>query len=76
MDLQELEQKMMAQLKIDGKALLLNQVGLLFDSGVDIAVAELKAAIPGTIDDMIIDSFEPQLKIVAKAYITALIAKI
>lgn len=76
MDMKELGKKSVDQLKIDGKVLLINQVALLFDEGMDIGAAELKALIPGTIDDAIIDMIEPQLKPLAKAYIMALIAKI
>lgn len=76
MDLKELGDKSVEQLKADGKILLMNQVTLLFDSGLDIGLAELKAAIPGGIDDAIIDMVAPQFKPIAKAYLLALIAKI
>jgi hypothetical protein len=75
MEIKELGQKAVDQLKVDAKVMLKNQIEILFDEGMDLGVAELKAIIPGGIDDMIIDQMAPQLKAAAKAYVLALMDK-
>ncbi len=61
MELQELKEKALAQLKVDGVVLLENQVKMLVEPAMDLALGKLKAVIPGQIDDAVIDMVAPML---------------
>jgi len=76
MDTKELGQKMALQAKEDAKILLKNQIELLFESGIDVGLDEVKKLIPGGIDDALIDALAPQMKPLAKAFVLAAIEKL
>lgn len=76
MELSELESAALAQLKKDGAVLLENQVALLMGPAMELALSKLKAAIPGTVDDTIIDMVAPKLIELIKAEVAAQLAKL
>lgn len=76
MDLKGYEEAALAQLKVDGKAMLKNQLELVFAQGLDLALDQVKAAIPGQMDDAIIDMLKVSLSPILKAQLMGLIDKI
>lgn len=55
MELAELQAASIKQAKQDLKAMVLNQVALAFDPAMQLAADKLKVAIPGQVDDAVID---------------------
>lgn len=76
MSFEEIGKTALEQLKADAKTLVKNQIAVGCDAALDEAFAKLKAAIPGSIDDSIIEMVAPKLKELAKAELLALADKI
>lgn len=74
--MEELLKKMEAQAKKDVAALLKNQIELAFEAAVLHAAEEVKAKIPGTVDDAIISIVVPVVVPVIKAELLKQIEKL
>ena len=76
METQELITKMKEQALKDIETLLKNQVGVAYDEAIELASAKLKAAIPGEVDDVIINMVVSSLKPLLKDLLLAQIEKV
>lgn len=76
MEVQEILDKAKAQALKDLQVLLKNQLDLSFDAAAALAIAKLKEAIPGQVDDMVIDVVAPKLIEILKELAAAQIAKV
>lgn len=65
-----------AQALKDLETLLKNQVELVYNQAISLAAAKAKEAIPGQIDDVVIDVFVASLSPVLKALLLEQIEKI
>lgn len=74
--MEELLKQMEAQAKKDVAALLKNQIGLAFEAAALIGAGKLKEAIPGEIDDAVINMVAPELIKLIKAEMLAQVAKL
>lgn len=74
--MEELLKQMEAQAKKDVALLLKNQVALAFDKAVEAGANEIKAKIPGNIDDAILALVVPVITPVIKEELLKLISKI
>lgn len=75
MEAQELVEAMKVQAIKDGKALVKNQIELAYDPAVELAVAKLSAAIPGQMDDVILNLVKANVAPILKASILEVIEK-
>lgn len=76
MDIKELEVEAVEVLKKDGKVLLAHEVELCFEPAIALALDAIKEAIPGKIDDAVIDMLSPILVKELKAQLDKLVAGI
>ena len=74
--MEELLKQMEVQAKKDLAALLKNQLDLAFEVATKVAAEKLKAAIPGQVDDAIIDMVVPALSPIVKAELLKAIAEL
>jgi len=75
MEALELVEAMKAQAVKDGKSAAVNQIELAYDPAVELAVAKLKEAIPGQMDDIILDLVKVNVAPIIKASLLEMIAK-
>ena len=76
MDMEQLKDQSLELLKADGKVLLAHQLELLFGPAAELALSKLKEAIPGEVDDMIIDMVGPKVIELLRAELDKALAKI
>lgn len=75
MEALELVEAMKVQAIKDGKAAVVNQIELAYDPAVELMVAKLKLAIPGQMDDIILDLVKANVAPILKESILEIIAK-
>lgn len=76
MDFKELGEKAVEQLKADAKLAVAHQIELCFMPAAELALSQLKAAIPGSVDDAVIDMVGPKLIELLRAELDKMVAKI